>query len=212
MQFATLVLTLSLLGVTQRLVLLSILAIAYIPFAFAQNIQSDSVPFLVILREGATDLSARGLNLHQCALILPDGRFHLEQRVQRLPNSKASLKVFESSLDSAQFRKLQEILNDETVKELPPLVSPTSAVGGNQFGGFTAEVARGERVQSVGYFEAQGQTAEKSSDLAHSNRKKGWEQSKAALRPLQQWFHGLQAANLEPSRGESTLCSTDSEQ
>jgi len=198
-------------GVAQRLVLPSILAIASIPFAFAQNIPSDSVAFLVILSEGATDLSARGLTLHQCALILPDGRFHLEQRVQRLPNSKATLKVFESSLDSAQFRKLQEILNDESVKELPPLASPTTPMGGNKSRRFTAEIARGRQVQSVGYFEAQRQTAEKSQDLAPSNMKKGWEQSKAALRPLLQWFHGMQAVNLEPSRGESNLCSSGSE-
>lgn len=199
-------------GVAQLLVLLSILAIAYPALAFAQNIQSDSGAFLVILNEGETDISSRGVNLHECALILPDGRFHLEQRVQHLPNSNANLKVFESSLDSAQFRKLQEILNDETVKELPPLTSPATPMAVTKFRGFTARIARGEQVQSVGYLEAQQQTVEKSTDLAHSDMKKGWEQSKVALRPLLQWFQALQGVNREPSRGKSTLCSIDSEQ
>ena len=178
----------------------------------AQHAESDSRQFVVILNEGETDISPTGVNVHTCALVLPDGRFHLERRVQQLPNSSATLKIFESTLDSVQFRELQETLNGESIRKLLQFVWPAAPMIGTRFRGFRARIARGDQTQSTGYFELQGATSGKASDSEPSDIEKGWEQSKTGLRPLLQWFQGLKASKLEPSDKKSTLCSTDSEQ
>jgi hypothetical protein len=192
-----------------QLVVLWIIVLACMPLSRAQRPRSDSTRFLVILNESETDISSTGINLSNCALISPEGRFHLERRAQQLPSHGATLKLFDSSLDSTQFRQLQEILNNESIKGLPPFVPPAPLMMGTRFRGFKATIARGEEVQSVGYFIEQGQAEEKSSHSPPSGMKRAWEQSEAALQPLLRWLHGLEASKLEPSDGKSTLCNAD---
>lgn len=196
----------------QGLVLLSILAFGCAPLGTAQ-VQSDSNKFLVILNEGQVDISPRGVSVNNCALILPNGRVHLERRLQQLPNSSATLEVFESSLDTVLSRQLGEILNDESVKKLPPFVWPATPMMGTKFRGFKARITRGDQVQSVGYFTGPEATPERRLDSApntiSNDIRNRWKESAATLRPLLQWLQGLEASKLEPSDRKSTLCTTD---
>jgi hypothetical protein len=196
----------------RALALLSILALTWTPLGTSQRTQSESIRFLVVLNEAQTDISPRGVNLSNCALILPDGRFHLERRVQQLPSHSATLEVFESSLDSLQFRQLQEILNDARVKELPAFLWPTTEMMGSKFQAFEARIARGDEVQRAGYFVRRGAPVGEAQNSTPSGVRKEWEQSEAVLRPVLQWLRGLETSTLQPSGGRSTLCSTDAHQ
>ena len=89
--------------------LLSIVALVGTPLSTAQDTRSGPARFLLILNEAQTDISPAGVNFSSCALILPDGRFHLERRMQQLPSHGATLKLYDSVLDSIQLRQLQEI-------------------------------------------------------------------------------------------------------
>jgi hypothetical protein len=193
----------------RRLALLSLLALTFAPLSTIQSMQSDRVRFLVILREAQTDVSPRGITFRNCALILPDGRIHLESRVQQLPRSSATLKVFESVLDSVQFHQLEEILNDDNIKKLPPFTLQATPMMGTGYRGFSARIARGEQVQSVGYVISQGGSPGPSSP---DDITKASEQSKEALLPLVQFFHGLQVSKAEVPDGKPTMCSMDADE
>jgi len=190
-----------------RRVLVLWFALACLPVGRAQRAQSDLSKFVVILNEGQTDISPRGINVRSCAVISPDGRFHLERRYQQLPKSSASLKVYESSLDSVQLQRLRAILDDEGVRKLPAFVWPSTPAVGAKFRGFEARIERGDQVQHVGYFVGSEVAPGKRLDPATDGIKKEWKEAVAALQPLFLWFQDLEASNLEPSGGESTLCS-----
>src|SRR5260370_34423119 len=143
-----------------ELVLLWVFTLAYPPLT-AQHAESDSRQYVVILNEGETDISPKGVNVHTCAVVFPDGRFRLESRIQQLPNSSATLKIFESSLDSVQFRELQEILNSDSIKKLPQFVWPATPMMGTRFRVFRARIARGDKTQSTAYFGLQAATSAK---------------------------------------------------
>lgn len=177
-------------------------------FLVAQDVGADNKRFVVILREARSDVSPSGINIHSCAVMFQDGRFHLERRIQQLPRSSADLKVFESWLTTAQLRSLQELLDSESLKVLPAFEKPSTAGLPNGFRAFQATIARGEHIQTVGYVAS---LKEPTKDLTGSTGTidKGWHLSRTSLQPLQQWFHDLEASSLQPSNAQSTLCAAD---
>jgi hypothetical protein len=148
------------------------------------------------------------LNVHDCMQVLPDGRFHLERRIQQLPSPSATLRVFDSWLDTAHFRKLQEILKDEKISELPPYVQPEIPMTAPRFRGVKVDIPRGTQVQSVGYWLWKGGTSDSSPNNAPDNIKTAWRDSESAMRPLVDWLHCIEALNLGPSNSASTMCGT----
>lgn len=198
---------------TRLLIAFSIFGLVSAPRNLAQQVQTRGGTFLVLLREAESDVSPAGKNLRSCAMIYPDGRFHLEQRFQQLPSSTATLKVFESSLDSSELQQLEAILNDETIRKMPSLVQPSVPTSATRFRGFTAAIDRGDgQLQNAGYFIFQPETSGKSSSAAPDELKLLWKQSEAALRPLLQWFHHVQSTRLVASDEKSTLCNADVDQ
>jgi hypothetical protein len=182
--------------------------LACLPVGRAQRAQPDLSQFVVILNEGQTDISPRGINVRSCALVSADGRFHLERRYQQLPEPSANLKVYEYPLDSVQLQRLRAILDDEGVRRLPPFAWPPTPAVGTKFRGFEARIVRGGQVQHVGYFVGSEGTAGNQLDPATAGIKKEWKEATAALQPLFRWLQDLEASKLEPSGRESTLCST----
>jgi hypothetical protein len=114
--------------------------------------------FLVEMREGTTDLSQQIPGVHSCILVLADGRFHLEKKVQRLPSSVATVSVFDYSLDSVQLQTLRAILGSGEIRQLPIYSQPLQPIGVPWFYGFNVRIARVTGVQSIGYWTWRGGT------------------------------------------------------
>jgi hypothetical protein len=89
-------------GVTIGLLSSAALAVAQVTLSASAGSQPEPTAFLVEVQEGTTDLSRQGASGHICVLVLPDGRFHLESRTQRLPGAEATLNFSDYSLDSSQ--------------------------------------------------------------------------------------------------------------
>jgi hypothetical protein len=192
----------------RKLIASSLLFLAWTPLSAAQNQpRRHPVPFLVSISEGTTDLSRNGVNVHDCILVQPDGRFHLERRMQQLPNPTATLDVFESSLDLAQLQVLRSTLNNDSIQRLPSYVLPAIPMSVPWFRGFHAKIARGTEVQSVGYWVWRGGDPATSPNSTPDSTKRDWHDSEVALRPLVEWFDGTKALKLGPSAAKSTLCS-----
>jgi hypothetical protein len=187
---------------------LILLALSYSTSGFAQ--QSTNQPeggFLIQIRESQMDLSRNGVTFHECILVLPDGRFHFERRLQQLPATTASLNILDSSLDRQQLETLQGILNDENIKTLPRYEEPKIPMAAPWTSGFVTEIPRATQIQSLGYWLWRGGTPEASPNSTAEEVKKGWRESEGALRPLVKWFHGVTSVKLEPSSAKSTFCS-----
>lgn len=193
---------------TARFVLAAGLALACAPVGLAQRSDPDPAQFIVILNAGRTDVSLTGVNSRDCALVLPDGRFHLERRYQRLPKSSATLRVYESSLSSVQLQRLRAILDDEGIMNLAPFVWPSTPAVGTKFEGFEARIARGSQLQQVGYFVEPEGTPERHLDPETEGVRKRWKEAEVTLGPLLQWFRGLEESEsgLEPSGAAPTRC------
>lgn len=165
--------------------------------------RSQSVTYLVKISEEQGDAISPEARIKTCMLIFPDGRFQFERR-KRFSNSKPNLTIFESSMNSIQLNSLQDILDRETIKSIPRYMSVSTLP---RIKGFNAEIARGGgKVQSVGYWILQEKASEASPEIVPNNVKKVWLESEIALRPLVEWFHGVEAMKLDESPTKSSLC------
>jgi len=135
-----------------------------------------------------------------------DGRFHLERRKEALPNPTSSLDISESSLDSTQLQRLHNILKGEDINKLPEYVLPVFPITAPWFGSFRTKISRGGQVRTVGYWLWQGGMPGASPNSTPDNIKEIWKESEVALRPLVEWFHGIEALKLSPSAAQSTQC------
>ena len=185
------------------LVLASTLAIAQ------DNAQEDrtcdAIEFLVIIGETTIEMMPNGVTAGDRIVVMPNGRFHLERRFQRLPTPSATLTIFESFLNQEQLRKLQTILDSAEVKTLPSYTLPAFPLNGPWFGAFDVRVTRDTEIQHVGFLVWQGGSKETSPNSMPEEVKKAWRDSQITLRPLVHWFHEIEALKLEPSRDAKSL-------
>jgi hypothetical protein len=165
--------------------------------------------FLVEIREGTMDLSRQGTSGRGCILVLPDGRFHLEIRSQHPGSAAAILSVFDYSLDSGQLQKLRGLLDNDRIRQLPAYAQPPLPMAVPWSHGFSVKIARSTGVQNVGYWIWRGGTLSGSPNSAPESVKRGWQESEAALQPLTDWFHSIEALKLSPSGTGSTMCAAD---
>jgi hypothetical protein len=170
---------------------------------------ADVMTYIVKIREGTTDISRHGESEHHCILIFPDGHFHMERRDQRLPAVKATLKIFDYSLDSLQLQQLQAILDEENIRRLPSYAQPMLPMGAPWSHGFEVSISRGARLQHVGYWTWHGGSPTESPNSSPESARIAWQESEAALQPLVAWLHGIEALRLSPSDAKTTLCTTD---
>jgi hypothetical protein len=175
--------------------------------------QDRAIDFVARIGERLTDSSPHGTNVGVCVIILPDARFHLERRVQRLPGTEATLTVVESRLTSSQFRKLLAILDDKDIKLLPPYDAPMFPINVPWFYVFSADIPRGQQNQRVGYWlwdDAEATTG--SPTVTAGDTKAQWARSKMALAPLLQWLRAIEAITTVATPGaSSTLCDTSAQ-
>ncbi len=145
-----------------------------------------------------------------CVLILPDGRFHLERRRVAKPSPTATLKIFESSLDSSELEQLRGIIKDEEVSGLPEYDRQRVYFqNAPWFTSVTVDIGEGEAARRFGYWAWDTQNA--GPDVP-ADARAHWRDSEVALRPLVEWFHRMEASKLSPSDAKSTQCSVNSHQ
>jgi hypothetical protein len=176
--------------------------------SLSQDVNASSIPdsFLVRIVEVTTDNQPGGMIANDCILVSPDGRFHLERRQQVIPSSSAKLRIFESSLDSFQFAKLQNLVQSENIRALQGYVSPKFPLTMSWVSDLDVRISRGEQVQTVGYWIWRGGKAGLSPESTPDNIKRIWRESQAALQPLVEWFHQVKGLQLQPSTAQPSMC------
>jgi hypothetical protein len=130
---------------------------------------------------------------------------HVEKRSQQLPRRTAQLSIFESKLTPGQMQDLRMILDKEEIRTLPTFVFPRGHVGPEGFDGFEAKIARGMKIQHVGYVIVAKAASERSGGSSSDNLKNQWTSSEKALSPLVQWLSEV-TPTAAISYGHSSLC------
>jgi hypothetical protein len=192
-----------------------IVVIALVPFSMSAKQDSLSVPrSLVQLHELGLDLSPHGITANSCISIQSDGHFHLELRLQQLPNDFATLHIYEASLNDFQLRRLRSLLDTQNIKDLGTYTPPVLPMGLSAFASFDAHITREDRIQSVGYFtwdQRLGDPGQSPRSTPHTVKEQ-WRTSEIALLPLVQWFHEIEAHKWpEVPRSSSNLCNLNVE-
>jgi hypothetical protein len=180
-----------------RLLLLAFAAI----FAGHASAQSISSRFVVRISETwlTTHATAGPNNVGNCLLVMPNGRMHLELRRQEFFDGKVSLKTYESTLDSEAMERLRSILDEATVRALPPPDEPEVRMNAQAIEGFTAEIARLGGVQKVGYSIWHGEGL--------NNQTTVGKEANSALKPLVEWSHAAKSSkDWRPVPNPKTLC------
>jgi hypothetical protein len=172
-----------------------IVVIAFVPFSMSAK--QDSPPVaksLVKLHELGLDLSPHGITANSCISIQSDGHFHLELRRQQLPNTFATLHIYEAPLNNFQLQRLRSLLDSQSIKDLGPYTPPVLPMGLSTFASFDAHIAREDQVQYVGYFVWDERLAnfDQSPQSMPPSVKEQWRTAQTALLPLVQWFHEIE--------------------
>lgn len=160
--------------------------------SFAQNPKPPARPFLVSMGEtwSSPQPSAGPVNAMNCLIVFPGGRLHLELRRQEFFAEKSELSVFEASLDAQEIRILRNLLDAQTIQQLPPFTFLSTLLSGSsdQMQMFSARIARGKPRQQVGYFVPSEGTLVSPSD------RQQWTEAATMLQPLVEWFRTLKSA------------------
>jgi hypothetical protein len=179
-------------------------------------VAQDAVPARDVPLVRAVEMSIdshSGTTANSCIAIQKDGRFHLERRLQQLPSQQAVLHIYEATLDAFQLSRLESMLDAQVVREAStykgpkfPVLVPTVAV-------VRLEIARVDKVQTVGYFawNRQPGTDGLSPESTPEAVKQEWRSARLALTPLVGWFHEVEAMRWpELDESHSTLCGNPS--
>src|ERR1700743_2196752 len=171
-----------------------------------EEAKMNPAKFLARIEWSQNDTSPHGITANDCVLVLPDGHFHMEHRLQQLPVPRASLEIFESVLSNNQIMQLREILDRQEIQELPTFVS--SGIPGSVYLrlSFQAEISRDPKVQNVGYMDWKVNVGADSDEHPREALKQAQSKAETALQPLLQWFLNLESQKLPPSNSESTFC------
>ncbi|HEY2466429.1 MAG TPA: hypothetical protein VGI45_01140 [Terracidiphilus sp.] len=79
----------------------------------------DPAKFLARIEWSQIDHSENGITDNDCVVVLPDGHFHMERRLEQLSVPRASLEIYESTLSVRQLKQLRDMLDSQDIKALP---------------------------------------------------------------------------------------------
>jgi hypothetical protein len=168
---------------------------------------------LIRIVETSIDLHSSGITASSCIAIQSNGRFHLETRLQQLPHPQAVLHIHEGTLDAFQLSRLESMLDAQAVREASTYKGPKVPMVVSTFANVRIDVARANRVQTVGYlaWNQQPGTDDLSPESTPEALKEEWRSSRLALTPLIGWFHEVEAMRWpELDESHSTLCADPS--
>jgi hypothetical protein len=187
--------------------ILRIIFVGIAGYVAAQTGKPAPHPFLLRMFEHEMTLQpvAGPNNVENCIVVFPDGHFHLELRRQEFFDGKATLAVYESSLNPQGLERLQMILDSEDIKRLPAFVQPVPPFDPQGWHGLSGKIMRASGVQVIGYFDWQGKGPGNS-----DSDKREWQESQVALKPLVEWFHSVKSFKTpnwrQVSRKKGNLC------
>ena len=162
---------------------------------------------MVIVQQQEIDLSIKGKSSMECVAILPNGRFHLERRVQDLPGASTKTSSLESSFGETKLRQLREILNNNLIISLPSFVPPETPMGTRSFSTFISRINLGNGTKTVGYLIwEEGNDKKISPDSAPENIRTAWKDSESLLRPLAGFVKGIGESGFSTSNTKANLC------
>ena len=166
---------------------------------------------LVRITEMNMELSSHGVTTNTCVSVLPDGNFHLEVRVQLLPDP-ATLHIYESKLDDFQMLRLHNLLDVPNLRDAEPFQTPKLPLTTSVFTAATVQISREHDMQKLGYL-AWDERVGKENELPESESaavKEQWRRSRALLAPLLQWSHELPLVKVvELPESASSLCDAE---
>ena len=181
----------------------------------------DIVPIrklpLVRIVETSIDLHPSGITANSCIAIQSNGSFHLETRLQQLPRLQAVLHIYEATLDAFQLSRLERMLDAQAVRDASTYKAPKIPMVVATFANVRIDIARADRVQTVGYFAWNQQPGTDGLSPSNPHQKlsgEEWRSSRLALTPLIGWFHEVEAVRwpeLDESRSTPLrpIASTD---
>jgi hypothetical protein len=169
-----------------------------------------------LVRIGETNMdisSAHGITTNTCVMVQPDGHFHLEVRVQRLPSPTATLHIYEGNLGEFQMLRLQSLLDARGLRDAEDFQAPQLPLTVPAVKVAIAEITREDHIQKVGYLawneRKDGPTGRPESEPASVEEQ--WQRSRMLLTPLLEWAHAMQLVKMsELPESASTLCEYDS--
>ncbi len=168
------------------------------------NSRSNARAFVVSISEARVD-NEHGVTITDCVLVRTDGRLHLERRRQGPTSPTATLKIFESSLDSSQLEHLQSIVKGEETSRLPEFEKQSVFFqNAPWFSSVTVDISMAEAVRRLGYWLWDERSP---GPAVPADVRKRWLESETGLRPMVEWFHGIVGLELPPSASAPTQCS-----
>lgn len=168
----------------------------------------EAVPIIKV-GESVMDLHSSGITATSCLVVRRDSSFHLEKRFQRLPGQKATLHIYEATLNAFEMGRLESILDSPQLRNLGEYRAPKFPVAVSTIAVVQAKIMRGEKVQSIGYFawNKQPGSADDSPESTPEEVKQEWQASRVALSPLVGWLHEMEGRTWqEVDQSHFTLC------
>ena len=167
--------------------------------------QSADTSLLVRITESQINATPQGGISSDCIVVSTDGQFHLERRLQQLPDPTASLRTYDSSLTDVQLQWLHNLLDQDRIQELPAFVMPESPGPTLLRRGVTIDFTQDGVAKTVGYMGWAGAIPES----AHTPVQKSQENAEITLQPLVDWFHKIEETKLSPSQPKWSACSPE---
>jgi hypothetical protein len=165
-----------------------LLGVITVQAAAQQAATTSSESFLLRTSEWQTTLkpTAGPNNVGNCMVVFPDGRLHLELRRQEFFYGPASLVSYEGLLSTQELTSLRSILDSDAVKGLPAVHQPSGPMNPDLFGGFTAEIRRPTKVQTLGTWHGAGPRNSKADEA--------WQDAGVVLQVLIEWSHSVKSS------------------
>ena len=132
----------------------------------------------------------------------------MELRVQKLPSPIADLQIYEGILSNAQRDKLQSVLDETNLKNMPNSEIPHIPATSNYVKMVKAEIRRDNSTQQISF--ADWSRPSQSREGASPEEIEREKRIEVTLQPLLGWFHTLQSDNLREVKTASTLCGDSS--
>lgn len=151
---------------------------------------------------------ADGLRTRECLVVNSDRSFHLERRVQRMPQTGNDVEIYEGTMDADQFDVLAEMLDDPGVESLPDYISPQLPISTYVFDMLTLDYTTDHNVRRrLGYFSPLGQLTPGTSPANTPDKvKDDWLNSKSVLQPFISWLDGFEGRGLTRVTDNTRSC------
>lgn len=163
--------------------------------------------FLVRISEMRIELSPTGVTANDCLVVQRNGRFHLERRLQQLPQTSAKISVFEFQLTKPQLRQLRDLVDQPAVSNLTQFAPLQPPYGVTDFGQFMVEIDPQSTPRQFGYFTWQGNPRPGVPPQSTPDQvQEDWRHSREALQPVLAWFHNLENQKIHSSNAAPNFC------